>query len=192
MDPYNEQVKSNLPLVFADIVLVSHSHYDHNNVELISGSPEVVQSPGQHTVKGICISGFSSFHDKSGGMARGRNIIFQFEIDGISFAHLGDLGTEPATNTMESLKNTDIIFIPVGGVFTINHIEAVSLIKKIQPKIAIPMHFKEQDTKVGVETINSFKSIASKDIELRELKKEFEISKETLPKETQIWIVYSS
>jgi L-ascorbate metabolism protein UlaG (beta-lactamase superfamily) len=93
---------------------------------------------------------------------------------------------------MESLKNTDIIFIPVGGVFTINHVEAVNLIKKIRPKIAIPIHFRERDTKVGVDTIDSFKLLASKDMKFREFNKEFEIDSNTLPKETEIWAVYSS
>lgn len=193
MDPYDEHVKSILPSVSTDIALISHSHFDHNNISLFTETPEVIiQSPGQHEAKGIKITGFSSFHDKSGGTARGKNIIFTFSIDGISFVHFGDLGTFPHESTLAELKNSDIIFIPVGGVYTINYSEAFELVKMIQPKIAVPMHFKEDDTKVGVDGISGFKSLASKEMEFKEFKKGFAIKKEELPPRTEIRAVYSS
>ena len=193
MDPYNEQVKSTLPAVSTDIALVSHSHFDHNNISLFKETPEfIIQSSGQHEAKGIKITGFSSFHDKSGGAARGKNIIFTFRVDKISFVHFGDLGTFPHDSTLAELKNSDIIFIPVGGIYTINHSEALEIIKIIQPKIAVPMHFKESDTKIGVDGIEGFKSAASKEMDFKEFKKEFSVKKEELPEKTEIWAVYSS
>jgi len=193
MDPYNEQVKSPVPAVSADITLISHAHFDHNNISLFTQIPEfIIQSPGQHEAKGMKITGFSSFHDKSGGTARGKNIIFTFSVDGVSFVHFGDLGTFPHENTLAELKSSDIVLIPIGGVYTINHVEALELIKIIQPKIAVPMHFKEKDTKVGVEDISSFKSLASREMEFREFNSEFTVKKEELPASTEIWAVYSS
>ncbi len=193
MDPYNEQVKSILPSVSTDIALVSHNHFDHNNISLFEKTPEIViQSSGQHEAEGIKINGFTSFHDKSGGTSRGKNIIFTFSIDGISFVHFGDLGTFPHDSTLAELKNSDIIFIPVGGIYTINHSEAFELVKMIQPKIAVPMHFKESDTKIGVDDISGFKALASGEMEFREFKKEFSVKKEELPANTEIWVVYSS
>lgn len=193
MDPYNEHVKSTLPVVSADIALISHAHFDHNNVSLFTQTPEfIIQSPGQHEAKGIKITGFSSFHDKSGGTARGKNIIFTFSVDGISFVHFGDLGTSPHENTLAELRNSDIIFVPVGGVYTINHLEALELIKIIQPKIAVPMHFKESDTKIGIGDISGFKSLASKEMVFKEFDREFTIKKEDLPSGTEIWTFYSS
>ncbi len=193
MDPYDEQVKSVLPEVRTDIALISHNHFDHNNISLFTEAPEIIiKTPGRHEVKGLKINGFSSFHDKSGGTARGKNIIFTFSIDGISFVHFGDLGTFPHDGILAELKGSHIIFIPVGGVYTINHSEAFELVKMIKPRIVVPMHFKEHDTKIGVDNISGFKSLASEEMEFKEFKKEFSIKKELLPENTEVWTVSSS
>lgn len=193
MDPYNEQVKSPLPDVSADIALVSHQHFDHNNISLFKQTPEIVlKNAGNYIEKDVKITGFSSFHDKSGGSARGENIIFSFIVNNISFAHLGDLGTTPDKTTVSELKNIDIIFIPIGGVYTINFAEAFDLIKLIGPKIAVPMHFKEAKTKIDIDGISHFKSLASSEMVFKEFQKEFSLKKDALPSQTEIWAVYSS
>ncbi len=193
MDPYNEQVKSPLPAVNTDIALISHSHFDHNNISLFKKKPEIVlKTPGDFTEKGVKIRGFSSFHDKSGGSARGKNIIFSFNINEISFAHFGDLGETPDKTTVSELENTDIIFVPVGGVYTINFSEAFELIKLLKPKIAVPMHFKEADTKIDIDGISRFKALAAQEMIFKEFKNEFSLKKDNLPGSTEIWAVYSS
>jgi L-ascorbate metabolism protein UlaG (beta-lactamase superfamily) len=189
MDPYDENVKSRLPDVEADIVTISHSHYDHSNTELFKGSPEIIKESKKFIKKDISITGYPSFHDNSGGGLRGKNIIFEIEIDGIRFVHLGDFGSFGDNATESLIKNMDILFIPVGGVFTIDHIEAVRLIKKLNPKVAIPMHFKEKDTKIGVDEINNFKN-SIKGYVLKELSNYFEITEAELPSETEIWIMH--
>ena len=191
-DPYDESVKSPLPVVSADIVLVSHSHYDHNNISLFKGNPEIIKNAGSYEIKNVKINGFNSYHDKSKGMARGKNIIFKFIVDEIKFAHLGDLGDVPDENVLNDLKDLDIMFIPVGGIFTINAKEAVNLIEILKPKIAIPMHFKEKDTMLRVDNINPFKNNIPKNISVKEFSKNFEITKEELPEKTAVWIIYSS
>jgi L-ascorbate metabolism protein UlaG (beta-lactamase superfamily) len=83
----------------------------------------------------------------------------------------------------------DILFIPVGGVYTINHIEAARLIEKLNPKVAIPMHFKEKDTKIGIDEVNSFKNTIE-GYAVKELGNYFEIVREELPQKTEIWIMH--
>ena len=189
MDPFDENVKSRLPDISADIVTISHSHFDHSNAKLFKGSPEIIKESGKFNKNDISITGYISFHDNNGGSLRGKNIIFEIEIDGIRFVHLGDFGSFRDDITTELINNMDILFIPVGGVYTINYIEAVKLIKKLNPKIAIPMHFKEKDTKVGVNEINNFKNII-KDFIVKELDSYFEIISEELPSKTEIWIMH--
>jgi len=76
----------------ADIVTVSHEHFDHNNVAAVGGNPEVVKQAGRSEAKGIEFKGIASYHDDAGGSLRGNNIIFCFVVDGIRLCHLGDLG----------------------------------------------------------------------------------------------------
>ncbi|MHB1346061.1 MAG: MBL fold metallo-hydrolase [Candidatus Humimicrobiaceae bacterium] len=189
IDPFDENVKSKLPDIESDIVTVSHSHYDHSNTSLFKGSPEIIRDTGKFNQKDIVITGYPSFHDNEGGIHRGKNIIFEIETDGISFIHLGDFGSFQDEFTSGLIRNKDILFIPVGGVYTIDHNEAIMLIEKLNPKVAIPMHFREKDTKVGVGEINSFKNTL-KGYTIKEMGNSFEMTKEELPQMTEIWIMH--
>ncbi|MHB1252563.1 MAG: MBL fold metallo-hydrolase [Candidatus Humimicrobiaceae bacterium] len=191
MDPFDENVKSRLPDIAADIVTVSHSHFDHSNTGLFKGSPEIVKGSVKFNKNDIYISGYNSFHDNNGGRLRGENIIFEIKTDGIRFVHLGDFGSFQDDNTINMIKNMDILFIPVGGVYTINFIEAAELIKTLNPKVAIPMHFKEKDTKMEIDEINSFRNILKNYI-IKELGNNLEITKEELPSKVEVWIMHSN
>jgi L-ascorbate metabolism protein UlaG (beta-lactamase superfamily) len=129
----------NLP---ADIVTVSHSHGDHNNVASVIGNPVVVRETGKKTVQSIEFNGILAFHDRNGGAERGPVTIFTFVVDGIRVTHLGDLGHLLASGQLNELADTDILLIPTGGPPTIELKEALELVISINPKIAIPMHFK--------------------------------------------------
>ncbi|MCX8126881.1 MAG: MBL fold metallo-hydrolase, partial [Dehalococcoidia bacterium] len=74
----------------AEIVTVSHGHFDHGNVSAIGGKPEVVKRSA--TVRGIQFSAIDTFHDGVLGSSRGRNTVFCFSVDNVRLAHFGDLG----------------------------------------------------------------------------------------------------
>lgn len=127
--------------VVADIVCISHDHPDHNAAKEIEGNPYVVTGAGEYDVKGVSIVGVSSFHDDQKGAARGKNIIYRFEVDGLALVHLGDLGHELSAQELEIIDGADILFVPVGGFYTIDAATAVKVVKSIDPYIVIPMHY---------------------------------------------------
>jgi len=184
-DPYNSEVGFKLPRLTADIVTVSHDHFDHNNIEGVSGpegaTPFVISSPGEFEVKGVFVYGSAFWHDKNEGKDRGQNIAYCIEAEGISLAHLGDLGHELSEEQIEKFDGVDILFVPVGGKWTLGASEAVKVINEIEPRIVIPMHYKIPGFKVDVETIDKFlkEMGASKAEKLPKLK----ISKKDLPQE---------
>jgi len=188
MDPFDENIKSELPDVGADIVTVSHSHFDHSNTEIFKDSPEIIAESGKFNKKDVKITGYVSFHDDKGGSLRGKNIIYEIEMNEMRLVHLGDFGSFGDDATAGLIGNMDILFIPVGGIYTINYNEAAELIEKLNPKIAVPMHFKERDTKLGVDEINNFRNII-KGYPIKEPGSYFDIRKEELPGETEIWIM---
>ncbi len=157
-DPYNEAIKDNLPDVTAEIVTVSHDHFDHNNVSLVKGNPVIVKGLGQSKVKDISFEGILSYHDQKKGSLRGENTIFKFIVDNIIFVHLGDLGHNLDEETIKKLSILDILMIPVGGTYTINFLEAYNLATRLKPKVLIPMHYKEKDSKLDVDSVDSFLS----------------------------------
>ncbi len=133
--------------VKADIVTVSHEHFDHNQTDAVSGSPLVLRGlggePVQRTIKDVRIYSVDTFHDGSLGSQRGKNAVFVFEFDGIRVAHLGDLGHTLTEAQVGKIGRIDVLMIPVGGTYTIFGAQADRVIEQIDPKmIVFPMHFK--------------------------------------------------
>lgn len=188
-DPYDEQIRDPLPDISADIVTSSHDHYDHANISLFKGDPEVINTPGETVIENIRFFGIPSFHDKSGGSLRGKNIIYTIETDEMKIVHLGDLGHIPDSKQLKSLQEIDILMIPVGGVYTINATQALDIINDLEPKVAIPMHYKSVDTRLNVDEVSSFTRRADS---FKEVGHTINITKKDLPKDTEIWVMSSS
>ncbi len=182
-DPfYPEKVGLKLPRLEAEIVTISHDHDDHNNSDAVKGEPFVIHGPGEYEVKGVVVDGIQSFHDTSKGAERGDNIMYRFEIEDIVVTHLGDLGHELDDKQLERLEGTDILLVPVGGVFTIDAQKAVSVINQIEPRIVIPMHYQIPGLKLSkpLGTLEQFlKAIAVKPRN----EEKFKISKKDLPQD---------
>jgi len=142
-DPYDNGIGIRLPKVTADLVLVSHDHSDHNHVAGVSGTPYIASGPGEYEVRGVFAHGVSAFHDNHNGSERGLTTMFRIEAEDLKLAHLGDLGQDKLTDEQfEHLNGVDILFIPVGGHYTIDAKVAVELITQLEPRIVIPMHYK--------------------------------------------------
>jgi L-ascorbate metabolism protein UlaG (beta-lactamase superfamily) len=144
------------PEVEADIVLVSHGHRDHNNVEMVGGGPKVLAKAGVHEEDHVKITGIGTYHDQNRGAERGPNIVFRIEMKGMVFEHLGDLGCIPQGGEVAELKGPDILFVPVGGIFTIDADAAAEVVKMLSPRIAIPMHYGTPAAKIPLATEEPF------------------------------------
>jgi L-ascorbate metabolism protein UlaG (beta-lactamase superfamily) len=171
--------------VSADVVTVSHEHLDHNYAEAIGGNPTILRNPGKQTVKGIEFEGISSFHDKVFGTLRGKNTIFKFSIDGITFCHLGDLGTTLSKAQIQSIGKVNILFIPVGGTYTIDWQDAYKIIDQLNPNIIIPMHYKTDAVKLPLADVKDFLSKGGKQPVDETTISKLEITKDKLPKPTK-------
>lgn len=140
----------------ADIVTVSHDHDDHNYVVGLPGKPHVVKGVGRHEVKGIVFDGVPSSHDASHGAQRGSNTIFVFMVDGIRMCHLGDLGHVLNDDEVANLGQVDVLFIPVGGFYTIGPQEATTVADQLHPHLIFPMHVKTAKCTFPIESVDAF------------------------------------
>ena len=141
-DPFDASVGYPLCTARADVVLSSHDHFDHNYVDSLAGDFQVINTAGVHEVLGAKIVGVPTWHDDAQGAKRGANLIFVIEADGLRIAHLGDLGHLPETpEQIEALTGLDVMLIPIGGHFTIDTPQAVSIVERFSPRAAIGMHF---------------------------------------------------
>jgi L-ascorbate metabolism protein UlaG (beta-lactamase superfamily) len=191
IDPFaSDKVGFPFPKVSADIVLVTHDHADHNNVKAVGGEPFVITGPGEYEVSGIKVWAFPTFHDDKGGKERGKNTVYLIEAEGLSVCHLGDLGHLLDEKTTQEIGNPDILLIPTGGVYTINHEDAAKVAAQFEPKIVIPMHFKAPGMK------ETFKDLSEVSAFLEEMgagelepQKELKVQAGKLPEEMRVVVL---
>ena len=70
-DPYGDELPYKRISDEADIVTISHEHYDHNKAEVVGGNLEIIRKTGRFMVKEIKITGIPTKHDKNDGRDRG-------------------------------------------------------------------------------------------------------------------------
>jgi L-ascorbate metabolism protein UlaG (beta-lactamase superfamily) len=185
-DPFPPDSGYTLGKQTADIVTVSHPHPSHSYVEGVTGA-RVVKGPGEYEISGVLMLGLTAYHDSVKGQSRGKNTIYLMEIDGVTICHLGDIGHVIDDKAIEDMGKVDILMLPVGGVTTITAAMAAETIRKIEPKIVIPMHYQTPGTKRELEPVETFlKEMGQSPIEP---KPKLNINKNNLPLTMQVVIL---
>jgi L-ascorbate metabolism protein UlaG (beta-lactamase superfamily) len=139
-----------------DIAVVSHDHADHCDEGVTKGAGNVVDCPGTFDVAGVRVTAEPTYHDESKGSERGANLVSVVELDGMRIAHLGDLGHSLSEEELKTVKGVDVLFIPVGGHFTIDAETAAKMVASIGPKVVIPMHFKTDKVDFPISPVERF------------------------------------
>ena len=148
----------------ADIVFITHDHYDHYSEEDIDKVinenttiiiPEelltkllkkginknaiiTVEPNEKYVVQGIKFETIPAYNtNKTFHPKKNGWVGYIIIINGIRYYIAGD------TDITEENKKVkcDVAFVPVGGTYTMNFKEAANLINEIKPKIAIPIHY---------------------------------------------------
>jgi len=191
-DPFDPKaVGMKFPKQEADVVTFSHQHPDHNYGAGVSAEALVVDWAGEYEKLGVRITGYPTFHDNEKGAQRGENTIYKIEADEISILHCGDLGHTLSDELVDEIGDVDILLIPIGGHYTIDAAEAVSIIHKIEPSIVIPMHYNHKglDQKIykdltGLdEFIAKYGSAPSETLDVLTMKKE------DIPEDTKLVVL---
>ena len=155
-DPYDDSLPYKKVDDKADIVTVSHDHFDHNAIDRLEGDFEVVKTEDGYSDDEVEIKGIPTYHDKNEGEDRGENMIFTMEFADKTVCHMGDVGHPLTDEEFAQLEDVDILLIPVGGYYTINADEAFEITKKIDPEIVIPMHFKTDKLDFPITRVEDF------------------------------------
>jgi L-ascorbate metabolism protein UlaG (beta-lactamase superfamily) len=187
-DPVPPEVGYTYEPVQADVVLMSHDHFDHSYMSGVKGSPKVVKKTGSTRLDGIEVKGIGTFHDAKGGKERGPNVIFTWEQAGLKVAHFGDLGVVPGPEALSALSGLAVAMIPVGGVFTIDGEQAARFVEKLAPAVAIPMHYKTPVCAIPIQEVGAFTGSFSGPV--REVsERPVVITSNALPTATEVWVL---
>jgi L-ascorbate metabolism protein UlaG (beta-lactamase superfamily) len=166
---------------------VSHQHPSHCYVSGIGGEPYVVTGPGEYEINGVLIIGVPTFHDQEHGKKLGKNTVYVMEVEEVSICHLGDLGHTLTSEQLEEIDNVDVLLLPVGGVSTINAAMAAEVVRQLEPKVVVPMHYKTPALSRELEPVEKF---------LREIgvaeaspQPKLTLTKSSLPASSQVFLL---
>ncbi len=186
-DPCHPSLGYPLGKLRADIVTLSHSHNGHSYVEAVEGEFREIKGPGEYELKGVFITGIATFHDSSQGSERGKNNVYLMEIDGVTLCHLGDIGHFLSSDIEGQIGDIGVLFIPVGGMTTIDGAMAGDIVRNLSPKIVIPMHYKTPVLARELEPVDKFlKKMGIKEVASQP---KLSVNRSTLPLSTQVVIL---
>ena len=194
MDPYSAQVGWNFPNTSADIITVSHDHFDHNFVSGVTGTvrrpqPFLITQAGEYEVGGISVFGISTFHDDVQGVNRGKNVVFTVLIDEVRVCHLGDLGHLLTAAQIEDIGEVDVLLCPVGGEFTVDCQTAMKVIHQLEPAIVIPMHYQTAQHASDFDKLQSLNAFTQEYGAEPQPVGKLEVTPSQLPEETELVVL---
>ena len=178
------------PRTRADIVLKTHDHFDHNCVRQVAGPGTAVFAGGNpYRYNGFEATSVPAHHDPSGGSKLGDIQIMRFTLGGLRFCHLSDLGHMPTDAQVEAIGPVDVLFVPTGGVFTIDAEGAWKTIERLKPRVAVPMHYRFGGLSVSINDLKPFIDRVPKGVELTRVGSEMEVEgPEDLPDTPSAWV----
>ena len=186
-DPYSPDLGYSLGKPTAGIVTVSHQHPGHSFAQGIGGDPKQVTGPGEYEISGVLIIGMATFHDGEQGSKRGKNTAYLMEIDEVSVCHLGDLGHVLTTEQVEEIGKMDVLLLPVGGVSTIDASMAAEVVRQLEPRVVVPMHYKTEALSRELEPVDKFlKEMGVKEVNSQP---KLSLTKANLPISTQVFLL---
>ncbi len=197
-DPFNDYVGFEFPNLSADIVTISHDNPAHNNVEAVDNTarrdhPFLIDHPGEYEVEGVSVFAIKTYQDDKKGSLRGENIVYTFLMDELRVAHLGSIGHELDEKLVSEIGLVDVMFVPVGGQFSIGPKQAVEVARSLEPNIVIPMQYKTQqhDKKVFGDMATLDELTKAFEVEPEQVEK-LNLSRSSLPEETELLVMKQS
>ena len=154
-DPYPPSIGLKLQRLDANLVTVSHEHENHNYTQVMRDAYEI-RGPGEYEVAGVSVIGVPTYHDSEKGAKHGRNTIYLIEIDDVRVCHLGDLGHPLDDSEAEAISAPDVLLVPVGGRTTINAAQAAGVVRQLEPRYVVPMHYAIPGLKLDLDPLDRF------------------------------------
>lgn len=187
-DPYDSQVVGYEPLKLrADITTVSHQAPGHNHISAVKGNSHLITTPGEFEIGGVFITGIQTNGVSKHEADEPRNILYVFDYDGVTVAHLGDLRRVPSQTEIEALGTVHIALVPVGGGGGLNSAKAAEVVSLLEPGFVIPMHYGASGSNFKLAPLSKFlKEMGLGDISPQPSLK---VTKSMIPEETRVIVL---
>ncbi len=198
-DPFDRNTGDFSLDVSAWLVLCSHDHFDHNAWKRVAkkGTKHYVGYIGTDVINDVKVKGVGTFHDPSLGALRGKNTVYVVKMNDFIIAHLGDIGHLLEESNIKEIMEwgrINVLFVPTGGIYTIDPAQAITIIHQLNPNIAIPMHYRHEKHNKRIfgrlSTLDEFVKIAKEGFKVNFMDSNMlSIDKQELPEKTEIFIL---
>ena len=151
-DPYTPELLGYAPIADEADLVIRSSHDDeaHCRSDLIGGAPAVIDAletalgTGRAEAKGVTVEAIlaAEGENRPPGEVPGQNGMYRFDLGGIRFAHMGDVGNPLTAAQMEFFAGTDVLLALTGGELVIDLPDLMAMIERARPRLVIPMHFR--------------------------------------------------
>jgi len=184
-DPYGPEFGHGELNLKADIVTISHDAPGHNAIDVVKKANFFLDIPGEYEIGGVFLTGVATVDGKAEEPRR--NVIWLFNFDNYTVAHLGDLDHVPTQSNVEALGPIDVLLIPVGGGRALNGGQAGEVISLIEPSIVVPMHYHLPGSKLGLDSVDQF--LKEMGVSSAEPQESLRISSGTFAEETEVVVL---
>jgi L-ascorbate metabolism protein UlaG (beta-lactamase superfamily) len=143
------------PHLTPHVVTVGREHPNHNYVQLAQGNPLILRGLADHgaewqristRVREVFISNVPIYQNGFAGALKGA--AFVFDLDTLCIVHLGDLSHLLTAEQLHQIGQVDVALIPIDGTYTMGPDIAREVLQQLNPKLAIPMHYRNNLTLV--------------------------------------------
>ncbi len=140
--------------VQADWVVCTHEHLDHSARHVLGPDVREVREgrAGPFAVRRAQV-----WHDEYRGARRGgASDVVEIDDGEFRVVHLGDVGCSPVPDVIGSMRNPDVLLVPVGGVFTCGAAQAWEWTVRLRPAVVIPIHYRTTATSLAIRGPETF------------------------------------
>jgi len=154
-DPFGEQLGYEVPRLKADIATVSHRAPGHDALDNLRDVQYVIDGPGEYEIGGVFVIGVATYNPDTPHPRQ--NVIYVFDFDTLTVAHLGDLDHVPSQSLIDQLGHVNVALVPVGGGDSLSSGQAAEVVSLLEPAIVIPMHYQTPHlTGLQLDTVDRF------------------------------------
>ncbi|MCP4420561.1 MAG: MBL fold metallo-hydrolase [Chloroflexi bacterium] len=182
-DPFNGKLGLSSLKLKSDVVTVSHDAKGHNYATAVTGKRHKLTGPGEYEIGNVFITGIVTANAEPSK----RNVVYMFDYDGLTVAHLGDMHKVPKQTQIEALEQVSVLLVPVGSGNSLNAAQASELVSMLEPNIVIPMHYQLPNLKLELDGVDRF----LKEMGVTDPREEtsLKINASNLPEETETVIL---
>lgn len=185
VDPFQPHTGFPVPELSGDLVLVSRDRLDNNNVGSVKGSPKRFGEPGVFILGALRVTGIPLPSEPNAKAPP--NVAYRWSMERVVLLHLGDLAKPDLTDEQAALLGgADVMFCPVGGDVTLDASSAVAVVRRLAPRVVIPVRYKTGPSTLDIAGVGDF---VDRMPSVRSVPSAVRIRAARLPARTEVWVM---